>query len=1643
LSDPKAFVDISARAAADLRSQLAQIRQQVLSTLKSLEKEAKIDINVDVDSAKATALIDALTARVRKASAERIDINADVDLSAAEAKIAALKVLISNVEATSEFDLGELDARAPDVTALRGTLAEIKRTQKEMDAAYNSGPQLGPDRSALANIANNSVEAKIEAIDTRLRRLRAEAAELPIGVDATEALTQVDLLQNRLVELYVEHPQIQIGVDLAAAQAEIAAFESELQALSDGRPILGPGRSEQRDVEQGTVGADLDALEVRLAKLRSDARNIPVGVDADKAIEKVDHLHARLKELQSQRNSIQVSLDLQRAEAELVGFEAALKAMRADLPFGVDMSQADIDLAQFEAKLTVLKADLRNADQFGIDTSHANSQISLLEARIAALKANSVNVDAGMRLSGISSGLQSIEESFESVDPNRSNLSRWLDGLQDVEGPKLSRFQRHALVWSSAITAAFGAAGVGIGAFAVKASADLEQVRIAFGGIQGSQTSGNALVEQLRGFAAETPYEFDQLTAATQKLLAAFKGTTGIKEALGTDLFGALGAIGDLAATLGRPAVAVDRFVLALTQMSGKGRVAAEEVRQMAEAFPGFNAYAEIARIRGISVAEAMTGLREKTIPFDEAMRDLVKGMQTFNGAAGAMERQSQTLAGRLSTVKDQIKITLTDSFAPLAETTRNVLESFANSLTGGPIQKALDSLGVTLSKSFSNLAPSLLPFIESLLKAVDTLSGSLLQALIPIFDGLGSAIPPLAEVVGQLAVAFGESLGAGLSAVTPLLELLAAALNAIPMSVLTGLVTALAGMMIARSVVGPLATFASSVGGLSKTLGSAGSALGTFWFQLRNGALTAEATMPILGLLAIAFGGVVAAWSMFNAGQKDVAEATRNMTQALEDQYRQLIQTEGALDGYRNAADGVLAKDQLTKMFTGSGEEADKLNGALGSLGLQSEDVLDVFGKMESSGGGVKKTLTELLKATGAFNNMTDSQIAVVGRAIEKTDHMNEAVEYLRSHQIELTDTQLRLAKSAEQVNDSYENVDMEAVAQEFINARIAESDATAEMVKHAEANVKLSGETVTATAVMKEFYNLLQDGAPIEPASALAAATAQLDSYLSFLEGRAAAANQIDMSKLVGSFESIDDAASNAAEAGDKLREILGKLNGKKLDVTDAIFALEELKRGFEEATVGGLGGNTFNPATEDGKKNYDYAKSFYSSIAELASAQLAAGMSESFVDQGLGLASAGFIKQMAKEAGVSFDEMRIMLESKGIEIPAAFVVDEAARQALLDDIEKVGETQPEVAVALKALVDAGKFEEAQYLLDSLSEERITALSADPAKFQAVVAALLGGDIVKAIELLGDTTPVDQTIYRLVNGVYVAVIDAEANPTPAEETIYALIDGEYRPIFVNTEANTAPAAMKIGDFVDKRRETSILVDADTSAADAKIAGLKARARISVAVGASVATTRNPIGASGTGGTGGPVSPAGMGGDPFGLGLGSSPLAKLGNRLFGLTDVVEFRQGGILGDIANIAPHIAAPKKGGHMAIRFAEAGFSEAFISTDPKFRDRSKQIHQAIAPAIGMESIPRGEGAAWAHQAMVSDVARQNSAVASEVRSLMREFRSSTKEMVEAMLEMPPITVQGDSAAAIASDVYWRNRERSGRALAATVR
>src|SRR5205814_921514 len=72
-----------------------------------------------------------------------------------------------------------------------------------------------------------------------------------------------------------------------------------------------------------------------------------------------------------------------------------------------------------------------------------------------------------------------------------------------------------------------------------------------------------------------------------------------------------------------------------------------------------------IADDMGISTAEAFKRLEKGAIPADKAIEAILNGMEKFPGAAGAMERQSKTLNGVLSTFKDTINIALIQGIEP------------------------------------------------------------------------------------------------------------------------------------------------------------------------------------------------------------------------------------------------------------------------------------------------------------------------------------------------------------------------------------------------------------------------------------------------------------------------------------------------------------------------------------------------------------------------------------------------------------------------------------------------------------------------------------------------------------------------------------------------------------------------------------------------------------------------------------------------------------------------------------------------------------------------------------------------------------------------------------------------------------------
>lgn len=204
-----------------------------------------------------------------------------------------------------------------------------------------------------------------------------------------------------------------------------------------------------------------------------------------------------------------------------------------------------------------------------------------------------------------------------------------------------------------ALGVAFGAAGT----YGVKVAADFQQTRIAFEGILGSAEEADRRLTELQRFAAGTPFEFKGLAESAQNLLAVGFAADEIVPVMTT--------LGNVAATLGVGEAEIKGVVRALGQMKGKGKASAEELQQISEQVPGFSAIQAIATDMGISVAEAFEEVAKGAVPADRAISAILKGMEEFPGAAGAMERQSKTLNGVLSTFKDTINIALIQGIEP------------------------------------------------------------------------------------------------------------------------------------------------------------------------------------------------------------------------------------------------------------------------------------------------------------------------------------------------------------------------------------------------------------------------------------------------------------------------------------------------------------------------------------------------------------------------------------------------------------------------------------------------------------------------------------------------------------------------------------------------------------------------------------------------------------------------------------------------------------------------------------------------------------------------------------------------------------------------------------------------------------------
>lgn len=475
---------------------------------------------------------------------------------------------------------------------------------------------------------------------------------------------------------------------------------------------------------------------------------------------------------------------------------------------------------------------------------------------------------------------------------------------------------------------AFAQASSRIKAFAmqgIQAAASFEQTVISIEGIfvgmgmsvGEATTQTKTYLADLRDFAATTPFELPQTLDAVKRLLSIGYAAEDVKDRL-------LPAIGDITSALGQPASSINAVVYAMGQIKSAGRVMQQDLMQIGNALPGFNARMAIAKELFNGDMNAMAEAVESgSLSGEKAIEALISQMQKFPGAAGAMERQSKTLNGVISTFKDTVNNALIDALMPtmpvLSEALTNLVDpvsqlavAFANQL--GPIL-------VSVATNASNFAPQL----AELAAAIMDLAGGSAQRLITVLGELAPALTLMAKAVGVVADFFGMLPSPILAATAALIILMRTGIGKAFIGALTT-----GSMSVIRFGTTFKATAATATGSMrSIAVTSIASMRATdASFKAASASIQSfKATLASsgIGLLIVGISTALAAMA-FSSDEASTAAA--DFTETLMDQngvlvenHRQLVakelQEKGILDAARRAG---VATDQLVSAYIEGG---------------------------------------------------------------------------------------------------------------------------------------------------------------------------------------------------------------------------------------------------------------------------------------------------------------------------------------------------------------------------------------------------------------------------------------------------------------------------------------------------------------------------------------------------------------------------------------------------------------------------------------------------------------------------------------------------------------------------------------------------
>nr|DAJ80698.1 MAG TPA: tail tape measure protein [Caudoviricetes sp.] len=172
-------------------------------------------------------------------------------------------------------------------------------------------------------------------------------------------------------------------------------------------------------------------------------------------------------------------------------------------------------------------------------------------------------------------------------------------------------------------------------------NAQIEKYTTGFTNMLGSAQAAQEAMQAIQEDAARTPFDVASLTQANQLLISAGENAEYSRKVIN--------ALGDAVSATGGGSAELSRMAANLQQIANVGKAATIDIKQFA--YAGINIYQILADYTGKSVQE----VQNMTISYDLLSQALIAASEEGGRYYNAMDTQSQTMNGRISTLKDNV----------------------------------------------------------------------------------------------------------------------------------------------------------------------------------------------------------------------------------------------------------------------------------------------------------------------------------------------------------------------------------------------------------------------------------------------------------------------------------------------------------------------------------------------------------------------------------------------------------------------------------------------------------------------------------------------------------------------------------------------------------------------------------------------------------------------------------------------------------------------------------------------------------------------------------------------------------------------------------------------------------------------------